>query len=154
MRISTALIAAACLAGAAPPALAAPTGDANAGATPIVGDSVYKALHEKAGIDRIVGRLVTTYHADPRLKDIFAAADDAKLHRLLVEQICYITGGPCHYSGEDMKTAHANMGVQQADFNALVEDLQAAMDAEKAPVWAQNRLLAKLAPMERVVVTR
>jgi hypothetical protein len=28
------------------------------------------------------------------------------------------------------------------------------MDAEKAPVWAQNRLLAKLAPMERVVVTR
>jgi len=53
-----------------------------------------------------------------------------------------------------MKTAHKDMGLQQADFNAVVEDLQWAMDREHVPTWAQNRLLAKLAPMERMVVTR
>ncbi len=128
--------------------------DANAGTTPIQGDEVYKAFHEKDGIDRVIAALVKLYHDDPRLKDIFATADDEKLHRLLTEQVCYVVGGPCHYSGRDMETAHRYMGVQQADFNALVGDLQTAMDQEHVPVWAQNRLLAKLAPMERVIVAR
>jgi hemoglobin len=128
--------------------------DANAGARPMAGDAVFRAFHGKDGIDRMVADLVSRYKADPRIKDIFAAADDRRLARMLSEQICYITGGPCHYTGRDMRAAHADMGVQTADFNALVEDLQAAMDAEKIPVWAQNKLLAKLAPMKRIVVTR
>jgi hemoglobin len=102
----------------------------------------------------VVASLGHSYRTDPRIKDIFAAADDARLARLLSEQICYITGGPCHYMGRDMKASHADMGVQTADFNALVEDLQKAMDKERVPAWAQNKLLAKLAPMKRVVVTR
>lgn len=128
--------------------------DINAGTTPIQGDAVYKAFHEQAGISRMVETLVKLYRSDLRLKDIFAATDDEKLHKLLTEQICYITGGPCHYTGRDMEAAHKDMGVQQADFNALVEDLQMSMDQEKVPVWAQNRLLAKLAPMQRVIVAR
>jgi hemoglobin len=132
---------------------AAPS-DSNAGATPIAGDSVFEAFHGRPGIDRVTATLVRLYKTDPRIKDIFAAADDARLARLLAEQICFITGGPCHYTGQDMKAAHADMGLQTADFNALVEDLQAAMDAERVPFWAQSKLLAKLAPMERVVVTR
>ena len=128
--------------------------DANVGATPIAGESVYQAFHGKEGIDRITASLVQSYKSDPRIKDIFATADDQRLVRLLGEEICYVIGGPCHYTGRDMKTAHANMGVQNADFNALVEDLQKAMDTEQVPFWAQNKLLAKLAPMQRVVVTR
>ena len=128
--------------------------DANAGTTPIQGHTVYKAFHEQAGISRLVASLVKLYRSDPRLKDIFAAADDAKLQKLLTEQICFITGGPCRYTGRDMVAAHKDMGVQQADFNALVEDLQMSMDQEQVPVWAQNRLLAKLAPMQRVIVAR
>ncbi|HUO22220.1 MAG TPA: group 1 truncated hemoglobin [Caulobacteraceae bacterium] len=126
--------------------------DANAGTTPLPNDTVYKAFHEKAGIDRVVSTLVRLYHQDPRLKDIFAAADDARLSQMLAEQVCYVLGGPCRYSGRDMAAAHKDMGVEQADFNALVEDLQAAMDQEKVPFWAQNKLLAKLAPMQRVIV--
>ncbi len=129
-------------------------GDANAGTTPIAGDSVYKALHEKAGIARIVDDLLARNRADPRIADIFKAADFERLKRTLGEEICYIAGGPCHYTGRDMKTAHADMGVQTADFDALVENLQLAMDKEGVPFHAQNRLLAKLAPMRSAVVTR
>lgn len=60
--------------------------DANAGTTPIQGDGVYKAFHEQAGISRMVETLVKLYRSDPRLKDIFAATDDEKLHKLLTEQ--------------------------------------------------------------------
>ena len=128
--------------------------DANAGAKPMADDGVYKAFHEKAGLDRITHHLVKTYKTDPRIKDIFAAADDARLQGLLSDQFCYILGGPCHYNGRDMKQAHAEMGLQTADFNALVEDLEKAMDDEQVPIWAQNKLLAKLAPIKRDVVTR
>jgi hemoglobin len=128
--------------------------DSNAGTTPIPGDAVYKSLHERAGIDRIVVDLIDRCQRDPRIADIFKGTDLVRLHRTLVEQLCYISGGPCHYSGRDMATAHKDMGLQNHDFNALVEDLQAAMDREGVPFRDQNRLLAKLAPMQRITVER
>ncbi len=128
--------------------------DANAGTAPITDPAVFRAFHGKEGVNRIVASLIVFYHTDPRLTDIFHAADFERLQRLLSEQFCYILGGPCHYSGRDMAAAHKDMGLQARDFDALVEDLQTAMDREHVPFWAQNKLLAKLAPMKRVVVTR
>ena len=128
--------------------------DANAGATPITNLAVFSAFHGQAGVERIVAGLIVSAHTDPRLNDIFRAADFERLRRLLIEQFCYLLGGPSHYSGRNMRAAHADQGLQVRDYDALVEDLQAAMAKEGVPFWAQNRLLAKLAPMKRVVVTR
>ena len=89
--------------------------------------------------------------ADPRTRPFFAEADQAAVKRHLVEQFCVILGGDCTYTGRDMKTAHAGMGVDRAAFNALVEDLQAAMRERGIPFRAQNKLLAKLAPMHREI---
>ncbi len=63
-------------------------------------------------------------------------------------------GGGCDYTGRDMKTAHKDMGLQAADMNALVENLQAAMRREGVPFADQNRLLAKLAPQKRDMMER
>jgi hemoglobin len=107
-----------------------------AGADPIAGDGVYKAFHERAGIDRFKG---------------------ANLDHLSVElkaQVCYLVGGPCTYNGKDMRSAHESMGLRNLDFNALAEDLQLSMNKEGVPFSAQNRLLAKLAPMQRAIVTK
>ena len=43
---------------------------------------------------------------------------------------------------------------EAADMGALVEILQQAMSAEGVAFPAQNRFLAKLAPMRRDIVTR
>jgi hemoglobin len=126
----------------------------NAGAKPFPDDKLYHAFHEQAGIGRIVDDLVDRSVADPRIADIFKATDLERLRRTLKEQVCYLLAGPCAYTGRDMATAHKDQGVQNADFNALVENLQKAMDKEGVPFRAQNRLLAKLAPMQRSVVTR
>ena len=126
--------------------------DANAGAEPFKDDRVFKALHGLPGIERVVTRLMQENQTDPRTADIFRAADNVRLHRTLVEQLCYLTGGPCRYTGMSMKQAHAHMGLEAKHFDALVEHLEHALDMEGVPFREQAKLLAKLAPMKRIVV--
>jgi hemoglobin len=128
--------------------------NANAGAAPFEGDRMWKAFHEKAGVDRVVDELVDRSLADPRISDIFKSHDMVRLRRTLKEQFVYLLNGGGDYSGRDMKAVHKDMGLQNTDFNALVEHLQAAMDHEKIGFRDQNRFLAKLAPMQRQAVER
>jgi hemoglobin len=53
-----------------------------------------------------------------------------------------------------MKTTHAGMGVTDADFNALVEDLVATLDKFKVPEKEKGELLGVLGPMRKDIVTR
>ncbi|WP_156680145.1 group I truncated hemoglobin [Sphingomonas profundi] len=128
--------------------------NANAGATPFAGDTLWRAFHTRAGVDRIVDGMVDRSVADPRIGDIFRNQDLVRLRRTLKEQFCYILGGGCDYTGRTMKAAHKDLGLQTADLGALIENLQAAMRAEGVPFTAQNRLLAKLAPMKREAIER
>jgi hemoglobin len=125
---------------------------ANAGAQPYAGARLAAAFGGREGIARIAARTVELSEADPRIADIFAAHDMVRLKRTLAEQFCYLLGAGCDYTGRDMKSAHAEMGVTGADLNALVENLQAAMREAGVPFAAQNRLLAKLAPMSKQVL--
>ena len=126
----------------------------NAGADPFEGTALFEAFNGEAGISRVVDDMVDRNLADPRIKDIFAASDLVRLRRTLKEQFCFILNGPCDYTGMDMKSSHADHGITNREFNALVENLQLAMSTEGVPFRAQNKLLAKLAPMQRDVVTR
>lgn len=128
--------------------------NANAGATPFAEGALWTAFHGEAGLARIVDELVDRSLADPRISEIFKSHDMVRLRRTLKEQFCYLLNGGCDYSGRDMKAAHKDLGVQNADFNALVEHLQVAMDHEKVGFRDQNRFLAKLAPMQRTTVER
>lgn len=131
-----------------------PQSNANAGATPFTGDAMWRAFGGSDGVDRLVERFVARNLADPRISDIFKGQDLVRLRRILKEQFCYILGGGCAYTGRDMRAAHKDMGVQQADLGVLVENLQAAMREGDVPFATQNRFLAKLAPMKRDVVER
>ena len=128
--------------------------DANAGAKARSDDRVFQAFHGRDGIDRVVGDMLDRSVKDLRISDVFKAADLVRLKRTLAEQFCYLLGGGCSYTGRNMRDAHKDMGLQNADMNALVEHLQVAMDHERVPFWAQNKLLARLAPMRRDVVER
>ena len=131
-----------------------PQSNANAGAAPYDSAALVAAFGGREGIAQIAAHTVELSEADPRIAAIFKAHDLVRLKRTLGEQFCYILGAGCDYSGRDMRTAHADMGVTKADMNALVENLQAAMREAGVPFAAQNRLLARLAPMTRDVVTR
>ena len=75
-----------------------------------------------------------------------------KFKKLLYEQICALTQGPCKYTGRDMHEAHAKLNLDNAQFNALAEDLYIAFDHVHVPYRVQNQVVALLAPMQRDVV--
>jgi hemoglobin len=118
------------------------------------GDRLYQSLKGKQGITAIVANLTPRLLADERIRHTFVEVDMRHLAEKLVEQFCAVSGGPCVYTGKDMKTIHQDMKISNAQFNALVEDLQDAMDAEGVSTAVQNQLLARLAPMQRQVVER
>lgn len=117
-------------------------------------DVLYQDLGGAAGIRRIVADLLPALQADTRINASFDGVDLENLAEKLEEQFCEISGGPCRYSGKDMQTIHEDLALNQAHFNALVEDLQSAMERNRVPSRVQNRLLARLAPMQRDVVTK
>ncbi len=126
----------------------------NAGADPFKSGKMANEFGGQDGIRRITDDLVDISLNDPRISVIFKSHDTVRLRRTLFEQFCYILNAGCDYTGRDMKSAHRDMGLQRGDLNALVENLQQAMEREGVSFRAQNRLLAKLAPMNRDVVER
>ena len=115
---------------------------------------LYQALGEKPGITRLMDDFVNRVVKDPRIGGHFKDVKPAALKESLTDQICSLSGGPCQYKGADMKSVHADMDINKGHFNALVEVLQSAMDAQGIPFAQQNRLLALLAPMHRDVITK
>jgi hemoglobin len=135
-------------------------GGALAQAMPMASSSVpaadaqlYRTFGEKPGLVKLVDDFLLRLLADPRTGPHFKPANQQRVKEQLVDQFCQVTGGPCIYKGADMKSSHANLDIKKSDFNALVEVLQQAMDAQGIPFTAQNQLLAQLAFMHRDIIT-
>jgi hemoglobin len=116
--------------------------------------NLYQQLGELPGITRIVEEMLINIAEDQRIVHYFVDSDIDRLNEKLIEQLCVESGGPCTYTGDSMADSHAGMGVTEGDFNALVENLLMAMEAQGVPTAAQNRLIARLAPMRGDIIYR
>jgi hemoglobin len=116
--------------------------------------SLYDRLGGKPAITAVVDDFVANVAADKRINAFFAKADIPHLKMELVDQLCEATGGPCKYTGKDMKTAHAGMGVGGADFDALVEDLGKSLVKFKVKKADQKALVSALAPLKKDIVEK
>ena len=114
---------------------------------------VYKAFGEKPGLIKLMDDFMPRLVANPLTGPLFGPSNQEHIKKELVEQFCQVLGGPCTYQGQSMKSAHARLNINKAQFNALVEELQISMNAMDIPFRAQNQLLAQLAPMYRDVIT-
>jgi hemoglobin len=114
--------------------------------------SLYERLGGQGAIQAVVTKFIGNVGADKRINGYFANADLKRLNKLLVEQVCAASGGPCTYSGRDMKTTHKGMKVTTAAFNALVEDLVSALDTFNVPEKEKGELLSVLGPMNKDIV--
>ena len=120
--------------------------------------SLFDRLGGKPAITAVVDDFVARVVADRRINRFFANTDAPPFKAKLVDQICEASGGPCKYTGKDMKTAHAGMGIADADFGALVEDLSITLDkfiqAKAISEKEKGELLNALAPMRKDIVTK
>ena len=114
--------------------------------------SLYERLGRLEAIEAVVDSFVARCAGDERINPKFARSDVPRLKKMLVDQVCEATGGPCTYIGRDMRTTHEGMGVTAGEFDALVEDLVATLDEFDVPKAEQDELLALLGPMRSDIV--
>jgi hemoglobin len=119
---------------------------------PAPSETLYVRLGGLEAITAVVHDFVANCAADARINAFFVNTDVPKLERLLVEQICQATGGPCTYTGRDMVTTHTGMKITDAQFDALVEDLVISLDKFKVPEREKNELLGALGGMRGDIV--
>ena len=114
--------------------------------------SLYERLGGLDSITAVVDSFSARCAGDDRINKKFERTDIPRLKRMLVDQVCEATGGPCTYTGRDMRAAHAEMGVTAGEFGALVEDLVATLDEFDVPKAEQDELLGLLGPMRSDIV--
>jgi hemoglobin len=115
-------------------------------------DSLYQALGATTGVERLVDATLARVHGDLRINVFFENTDLPDLRRLLIEQICSASGGPCTYTGSSMEEAHSGMNLSEEDFSAFVEDLIAAMKEVGIDEAGQQQVLGLFGPMKPEIV--
>jgi truncated hemoglobin YjbI len=117
-------------------------------------DTLFQQIGGEAKLRATIDTMVEVMLVDERINFTFANTDLAKFKGLLYDQICELTGGPCKYTGRDMKSSHEKINSTNGMFNALAEDLYIAFEKHGVPYHAQNKVMALLAPMQRDIVKK
>jgi hemoglobin len=126
-------------------------GSAQAGAT------LYKRLGGFDAIAAVVDDFVPRLVADPQLGRFFLGhSNDSKgrLRQLVVELVCQATGGPCLYAGRPMKTAHAGLGITEADWQSAMTHFGATLDKFKLARKEKDELVAILTGLKNDIVEK
>jgi hemoglobin len=116
--------------------------------------SLFDELGGREHIAAFTADFVERTTHDPRIAQFFAQTDHPRIASRLTDLFCHLAGEDRPYRGVNLKNAHAGMGISEADFNALTEDLQEAMEANGVSFAAESRLVALLAPLKRDIVER
>jgi hemoglobin len=117
-------------------------------------DSLYARMGGQSVIEAVVSETIDRTAADPHLNQSFDGTNIKRIKRMLAEQICDLSGGPCHYSGDTMRQVHAGHHISEAEFYGLVQLLRSALIEHHVRLRERNELLALLAPMKRDVVEK
>jgi hemoglobin len=134
--------------GGAPP----PVAPAPPPAPPPPPKPLFDRLGGKPAVEAVVDDFLQRVAADKRINGRFFNTDLPRLRGLLIEFVCSATGGPCQYTGRDMKSAHAGFQLVDEEFNALVEDLVGALDKFHVPKKEKDELLGALGPLAKEIV--
>jgi hemoglobin len=111
----------------------------------------YDAL--AAVTDDFIGRLA----GDPQLKHFFGGLStdsQKKLRQHVVDFLCNATGGPCVYTGRDMRTAHTGLGITEEDWTIAVKHLVETLDKFKVPDKEKNEVLGAISGLKGEIVGR
>jgi hemoglobin len=114
--------------------------------------SLYDRLGGGEAVTAVIEEFVGRCAADERINGKFARTDIPRLKAKLIEQVTEATGGPLAYTGRSMRETHDGMGVTAGEFDALVEDLVATLNALGVPSKEQQELLGILGPLRGDIV--
>jgi hemoglobin len=111
-------------------------------AAPADNRTLFERLGGLPAITAVVEDFVAMTGADDRIKSLFMNIDKARITKMMIEDICERTGGPCKYTGKTMKASHVDMKLKDADFDVFMEDLEKTLDKFKVPAREKGEVLA------------
>jgi hemoglobin len=114
--------------------------------------SLYERLGGLDAITAAVDSFVARGAGDDRINQKFARTDVPRLKKEFTDQLCEATGGPCAYTGRNMRDTHAGMKVTDGEWDAFFQDLAAVLDEFKVPAAEQKELVDLLWPMRDEIV--
>ena len=150
--LTVAMLVGACHGGPQPNSVAAA---APAGSPPAAQSSdttLYARLGGDAGMQAIASGLASRIAADGRVNPFFADTDMEAFKSSLAKFIGQTCGGPALYHGPDMKTVHADLGIADPQFDAVLEDLGAVLEQRQVASADRAALIQRLAPLRDVIV--
>ena len=130
-------------------------------ALPSEEQSLYDRLGGEPAITAVVADFVGRAASDPAVnftrqgkKRTFDPTPEniEKLKKHLVQFVCSVAGGPQVYEGMDMKEAHEEMEITDAEFDAIAADLKASLDSFSVPEKEENELLAAVGTLRGSIV--
>lgn len=124
-------------------------------------DPSEKTLYQRLGgydaVAAVVGELFARMIPNQQLGKYFIGlSDDSKkrVQQLTVDFVCSATGGPCIYTGRDMKTSHEGLGITDSDWEVSVNILVGILDEFKVPDQEKNELLGILSGLKPSIVEK
>jgi hemoglobin len=119
--------------------------------------TLYARLGGYDAIAAVVDEFITRLATDKRFERFFTGfSDDSKkrLRQHILDQFCAAAGGPCVYTGREMRTSHKGLGITEADWDAAAKHLVAALDKYKVPEAEKNELLAFVVSQKKDIVEK
>jgi hemoglobin len=120
-----------------------------------------KTLYQRLGgydaLAAVTDDFITRLATDPQLSRFFAGHNKEGVTRIrqhVIDFLCVATGGPCAYTGQDMKTAHTGLGIAEADWDASVKHLVATLDKFHVPEKEKTEVLGAISPLKGDIVGR
>jgi hemoglobin len=95
--------------------------------------SDYDAVGGGPAVSAVVNDFYERVLGDPQLAPYFEGVDMARLKRHQALLVTQVLGGPANYDGRSLSEAHAGLGIDSDDFNAVVGHLAAAMKDAGVP---------------------
>jgi len=89
--------------------------------------SLYERIGGEAAVDAAVDVFYRKVLSDPRIAEFFDSVDMDLQRAKQKAFLTYAFGGPNHYSGKDLRAAHAHMKLTDQHFDAVVEHLAATL---------------------------
>jgi hemoglobin len=134
------------------PAAGAPAPAASQTA-PAASRSLFERLGGQEGIEAVVDALLVNIGADNRIKQYFNNLDQVRFKTNNVAFLCEKTGGPCTYTGGELKRVHKSLQVSSEDFNAMMETIGKTLDEKSVAEADKKELMDLMASFKAEIVS-
>jgi hemoglobin len=119
--------------------------------------TLYKRLGGYDALAAVTDDFLARLSTDSQFAKFFTGHGTDSIKRIrqhIVDQLCAATGGPCVYTGRDMKTAHAGLGITEKDWDVSVKDLIATLDKFNVPAKEKDEVLGAISGLKKDIVEK